>query len=80
MSEAGIGYRSKRPIELKAVFGHIKKYGKLRRSSPRRIERASLEFGIKAPVYSLIKLVALTLTKLFSHLFFCTTQRLLKVT
>lgn len=68
-SQEGLEYRSKRPIEPEAVFGHIKECGKFRRFRLRGMEGVSLEFGLKALAHNLRKLAALTLSRLFFCLF-----------
>jgi transposase len=74
MSEEGMIYRSKRPIEPEAVFGQIKECGKFRRLRLRGLDGVRIEFGLKALAHN-IKKMARTLTDsdpkrlFFTHLY-----------
>ena len=69
MSEQGLEYRSRRPIEPEAVFGHIKECGGFRRFRLRGLAGVSLEFGLKALAHNLRKMAVWAMVKLFCRLF-----------
>jgi len=63
MSEKGLDYRSRRPIEVESVFGQIKSNGQFRRFRLRGIEKVEIEYGLLAIAHNLKKLWAAQLSK-----------------
>jgi len=57
-SEEGIKHRSKRPIEVEAVFGQMKSNNKFSRFTLRSLEKVNIEFGLMAIGHNLRKLAA----------------------
>lgn len=57
-SEEGLKHRSKRPIEVEAVFGQIKSNNKCSRFTLRSLEKVNIEFGLMAIGHNLRKLAA----------------------
>lgn len=57
MSEQGLYYRSKRPIEPEAVFGQIKFNNKFNRFTLKGLEKVEIEFGLVAISHNLRKIV-----------------------
>lgn len=55
-SPAGIKHRSKRPIEVEAVFGQMKSNNKFSRFTLRSLEKVNIEFGLMAIGHNLRKL------------------------
>ena len=55
-SEKGIKHRSKRPIEVEAVFGQMKSNNKFSRFTLRTLEKVNIEFGLMAIGHNLRKL------------------------
>lgn len=55
-SELGLAHRSKRPIEVEAVFGQLKSNNKFSRFTLRGIEKVNLEFGLMAMAHNLRKM------------------------
>ncbi len=58
LSEKGLKHRSKRPIEVEAVFGQMKSNNKFSRFTLRGLDKVSLEFGLMAIGHNLRKWVA----------------------
>lgn len=58
MSEEGLEHRSKRPIEVEAVFGQLKSNNKFNRFTLRGLEKVEIEFGLMALGHNLRKMVA----------------------
>jgi transposase len=54
-SEEGLKHRSKRPIEVEAVFGQLKSNNRFNRFTMRGLEKTSLEFGLMAMAHNLRK-------------------------
>lgn len=57
-NERGKYHRSKRPIEVEAVFGQMKSNNKFTRFSLRRLGKVDIEFGLMALAHNLRKLAA----------------------
>lgn len=57
-SEKGKEHRSKRPIEVEAVFGQMKSNNKFTRFTLRSLKKANIEFGLMALGHNLRKLAA----------------------
>lgn len=55
-SEQGLAHRSKRPIEVEAVFGQLKSNNRFTRFTHRGLEKVSIEFGLMAIGHNLRKL------------------------
>jgi hypothetical protein len=55
-SELGLAHRSKRPIEVEAVFGQLKSNNKFNRFTLRGLEKVNLEFGLMAMAHNLRKM------------------------
>jgi transposase len=55
-SELGLAHRSKRPIEVEAVFGQLKSNNKFTRFTLRGLENVNLEFGLMAMAHNLRKM------------------------
>jgi transposase len=55
-SELGLAHRSKRPIEVEAVFGHLKANNKFTRFTLRGLEKVNIEFGLMALAHNLRKM------------------------
>jgi len=55
-SELGLAHRSKRPIEVEAVFGQLKSNNKFTRFSLRGLDKVNLEFGLMALAHNLRKM------------------------
>lgn len=58
MSEEGLEHRSKRPIEVEAVFGQLKSNNKFNRFTLRGFDKVEIEFGLMALGHNLRKMVA----------------------
>ena len=58
MSEEGLYYRSRRPIEHEAVFGQLKSNNKFNRFTLRGVSKVNIEFGLMAIGHNLRKLAA----------------------
>lgn len=56
-SELGLAHRSKRPIEVEAVFGQLKANNKFTRFTLRGLEKVNIEFGLMAMAHNLRKMV-----------------------
>lgn len=52
-SEKGLYQRSKRPIEVVAVFGQMKSNNKFTRFTLRSLDKVNIEFGLMALVQNL---------------------------
>ena len=77
LSEQGLEHRSKRPVEVEAVFGNIKSNHQFRRLLLRGLEKAEVETGLLA--HNLRKMAGLAqqqAKKLFSSVL-CQLQRLI---
>ena len=55
LSEEGLYHRSKRPVEVEAVFGQIKSNNKFTRFSMKGLEKVAVEFGLMAIAHNLRK-------------------------
>lgn len=55
-SEEGLKHRSKRPIEVEAVFGQMKSNNKFSRFTLRSLEKVNIEFGLMAIGHNLREL------------------------
>jgi hypothetical protein len=55
-SEVGLAHRSKRPIEVEAVFGQLKSNNKFTRFTLRGLEKVDIEFGLMAVGHNLRKM------------------------
>lgn len=60
-SELGLAHRSKRPIEVEAVFGQLKSNNKFNRFTLRGLEKVNLEFGLMALAHNLRKMAKVAL-------------------
>ena len=58
MSEKGLYYRSRRPIEPEAVFGQLKSNNKFNRFTLRGLNKVNIEFGLMAIGHNLRKMAA----------------------
>ncbi len=58
MSERGLYHRSKRPVEVEAVFGQLKSNNKFTRFSLRGLVGVGIEFGLMSIGHNLRKLLA----------------------
>lgn len=56
-SELGLAHRSKRPIEVEAVFGQLKANNKFTRFTLRGLDKVNVEFGLMAMAHNLRKMV-----------------------
>ncbi|WP_434059852.1 IS1182 family transposase, partial [Myroides marinus] len=56
-SEKGLEHRSKRPIEVEAVFGQLKANNKFNRFTLRSLPKVNIEFGLMAIAHNLRKIV-----------------------
>ena len=56
LSHEGLDHRSRRPIEPEAVFGQIKANRQFRRFLLRGLDKVTVEFGLIAITYNLMKL------------------------
>ena len=59
MSEKGLEYRSKRPIEVEAVFGQLKNNNKFNRFTMKGLEKVTLEFLLMALGHNFRKINAI---------------------
>lgn len=55
LSEQGLYHRSKRPVEVEAVFGQMKSNNKFTRFSMKGLEKVAVEFGLMAIAHNLRK-------------------------
>lgn len=55
LSEEGLYHRSKRPIEVEAVFGQMKSNNRFTRFSMKGLEKVAVEFGLMAIAHNLRK-------------------------
>lgn len=55
-SDEGLYHRSKRPIEVEAVFGQLKSNNKFNRFTLRSLNKVNIEFGLMALAHNLRKL------------------------
>jgi hypothetical protein len=55
-SERGLFHRSKRPIEVEAVFGQLKSNNKFSRFTLRKMDKVNIEFGLMSIGHNLRKL------------------------
>lgn len=62
LSEEGLKHRSKRPIEVEAVFGQLKSNNRFNRFTLRGLEKVEIEFGLMALGHNLRKMVAKTIS------------------
>lgn len=63
MSELGLAHRSKRPIEVEAVFAQLKSNNKFTRFTLRGLEKVNIEFGLMAIAHNLRKMAVKQLKK-----------------
>lgn len=63
LSEKGLEHRSKRPVEVEAVFGNIKSNHHFRRLLLRGLVKVEVETGLLALAHNLRKMASLTATK-----------------
>lgn len=56
MSKKGLEYRSKRPIEVEAVFGQLKSNNKFNRFTLRGLAKTNVEFGLMSIAHNLRKM------------------------
>ena len=57
LSEKGLYHRSKRPVEVEAVFGQLKSNNKFNRFTMRGLEKVDIEFALMAIAHNLRKWV-----------------------
>ena len=57
MSEEGLRYKSKRPMEVETVFGELKKNRIFNRFRMRRIRKVEVEFALLAMAHNLPKIM-----------------------
>lgn len=69
-SERGLLHRSKRPIEVEAVFGQLKSNNKFSRFTLRKMDKVNIEFGLMSIGHNLRKLAQKALEK-HQYLFSC---------
>lgn len=55
LSEEGLYHRSKRPVEVEAVFGQLKSNNKFTRFSMKGLKKVAVEFGLMAIAHNLRK-------------------------
>ena len=60
LSEKGLYHRSKRPVEVEAVFGQMKSNNKFNRFTMRGLEKVNIEFALMAIAHNLRKWVKMT--------------------
>ena len=60
LSEKGLYHRSKRPVEVEAVFGQLKSNNKFNRFTMRGLEKVDIEFALMAIAHNLRKWVKMT--------------------
>ena len=58
MSEKGLNHRSKRPVEVEAVFGQLKSNNKFNRFTFKGLEKVEMEFLLMAIGHNFRKMVA----------------------
>jgi hypothetical protein len=66
LSPQGIEKRSKRPVEVEAVFGQLKSNNKFNRFTLRGLDKVNIEFGLMALGHNFRKWVA-TFNKKFKN-------------
>lgn len=69
-SEKGLTHRSKRPIEVEAVFAQMKSNNRFNRFTLRGLEKVDVEFGLMALAHNLRKLAAKALEESRNSLFY----------
>jgi transposase len=69
-SERGLLHRSKRPIEVEAVFGQLKSNNTFSRFTLRKMDKVNIEFGLMSIGHNLRKLAQKALEK-HQYLFSC---------
>lgn len=77
-SNHGLYHRSKRPIEVEAVFGQLKSNNKFSRFTLRKMDKVNIEFGLMSIGHNLRKLAQKALNK-HHFLFFYNQDGLLKI-
>lgn len=77
-SERGLLHRSKRPIEVEAVFGQLKSNNKFSRFTLRKMDKVNIEFGLMSIGHNLRKLAQKALEK-HQYLFSCNHKDLLGI-
>ena len=77
-SERGLLHRSKRPIEVEAVFGQLKSNNKFSRFTLRKMDKVNIEFGLMSIGHNLRKLAQKALEKQ-KFLLFCNYKELLRI-
>jgi transposase len=55
LSDKGLYHRSKRPVEVEAVFGHLKSNNKFNRFTMRGLDKVDIEFALMAAAHNLRK-------------------------
>jgi hypothetical protein len=55
-SERGLFHRSKRPIEVEAIFGQLKSNNKFSRFTLRKMDKVNIEIGLMSIGHNLRKL------------------------
>lgn len=68
-SELGLAHRSKRPIEVEAVFAQMKSNNKFTRFTLRGLQKVNIEFGLMAVAHNLRKMARKQNCKALSRLF-----------
>lgn len=72
MSEEGLKHRSKRPVEVEAVFGQMKSNNRFTRFTFRGLEKIDIEFGLMVMAHNLRKWVQKSIkTGSFALTFYC---------
>lgn len=77
-SDQGLLHRSKRPIEVEAVFGQLKSNNKFSRFTLRNMDKVNIEFGLMSIGHNLRKLAQKALEK-HKFIFFCNYKALLRI-
>lgn len=77
-SERGLMHRSKRPIEVEAVFGQLKSNNKFSRFTLRKMDKVNIEFGLMSIGHNLRKLAQKVLGN-HRFLIFCALKDLFRL-
>ena len=56
-SEEGLRHRSKRPVEVEAVFGQLKKNKMFNRFRMKGMKKVEIEFGLLAMAHNILKMM-----------------------
>lgn len=70
MSKEGMEHRSKRPVEVEAVFGQLKKNKKFNRFMLREIKKVKVEFALLAMAHNMMKLLKNRTVDCFLYFFY----------